>query len=113
MAEVWRDWRPVGWTLVCAYAPGAIVPVRKDAGGAHGAEAQELRSVISAPGMTFLRTLSTVTCRHSRLLEALEILRSIFKRGLGQNRRQTCPFSQWRRNTNAQAAMGPRPDPDI
>ena len=93
MAEVWRDWRPVGWTLVCAYAPGAIVPVRKDAGGAHGAEAQELRSVISVPGVTFLRTLSAVTCRHSRFLDALEILRSIFKRGLGQNRKRTFPFS--------------------
>lgn len=89
------------------------MPVRKDAGGAHGAEAQELRSVISAPGVTFLRTLSAVTCRHSRFLEALEILRSIFKRGLGQNRKRTFPFSQRRRNTNAQAVMGPRPDLDI
>lgn len=35
--KTWRDWRPAGRVLVCEDARGAIVRVRKDAGGAHAA----------------------------------------------------------------------------
>ena len=67
--------------------------VRKDAGGAHGAKARGLKSLTSASGVTFFKTLSAVTCGHSRVLGALGISSSIFKSGLGQVGRGNFPFS--------------------
>lgn len=67
--------------------------MRKDAGGAHGAKAQGLRSVTSASALTFFKTLSAVTCGHSRFVGALGISSSIFKSGLGRVGRGAFPFS--------------------